>query len=88
MGAKGKPIRMPRDFKAGCYYAVREEFNATNDPGFVDRTFDALIRAAIGYLERMAPRRSARFEISLIEVDALAHCGRRRGLDLKCIKWV
>jgi len=67
------------DFKGACYYAVREDFNAQNDPAYTEQNpkFDRLIREAIRFLNA-APEMPY---MCLVEAQAIANCERRRLLS-------
>jgi hypothetical protein len=64
-------------FRSACYYAVREDFNAQNEPDFLEKNprLDALIRRAIMYVK--SPRKNKHACVQ-IEMIALVNCERRR----------
>lgn len=68
----------PYTFSAGCYYAVREDFNCQRNPNHMDKGMDHLIVAAIRHFET-TPEKDLP-EMAQIEVLALSNAADRRKL--------
>lgn len=57
------------------YYAVREDFNASIEPKYIDQKHDDLIRKAIAYADG-----GGQLEANSVEIRALVLAAQRRGL--------
>ena len=62
------------NFKEATYYAVREDYNNSIKPGYLDEKHDNLIRKAIAYVETHGFPCGA----TQVEVASLARAARRR----------
>jgi len=62
------------NFKEAAYYAVREDFNDSIKPGYIDQKNDLLIRKAIAYVET----NGFPCEVIGVEIKSLARAARRR----------
>ncbi|OPY59134.1 MAG: hypothetical protein A4E55_00351 [Pelotomaculum sp. PtaU1.Bin035] len=65
--------------KKALYLSVREDFNNSVEPGYIDRANDELIREAIAYVDTNGFPEN----VLKVEADALARAATRRGIPLR-----
>lgn len=64
-------------FDKALYYAVREDYNSSITPGYIDKKNDALIREAINYIESGNKFPNSSY-VNNVSVQALARAANRR----------